>query len=250
MRHLLLGRGGVIRKMLAAQVESANVWQAQIPYNAVLVVGPIDGVDGTWTKAEIEHSNWLADALEEYGVKVTRFYPPNDNWEDIEIAAEGAMFFQYRGHGLEDGGFTLTSGYVAPRQISQLHLAAGAVAMVYACYAAGSTLDEEPVTSGVAVTRVEAYSAPFFRAGATAYYAAWRSNAFSAMVRDLFTGYTYLGAFLKYLVGSDRYTAMEVIDGKVYLIPHNYFGEYFYDYAFVGDGGGKLSRYAIYIPDV
>ncbi len=73
------------------------------PLKAVLLVGPIDGNTGTWTKEEIANMELAAKVLIDQGVEVHKFYPGMGTFAEIEAAAEGAHFLLYRGHGVYDG---------------------------------------------------------------------------------------------------------------------------------------------------
>ncbi len=177
---------------------------------AVLLVGPIDGDDGEHTKTTIEHMELTAEALESHGITVHRFYPGNSEWEDIEAAARGAHFFVYRGHGIYDGnlpspevgGLYLSSGYYSPDRIrDKIALAPGAIVMIYACFAAGtSSVPDDMYDIGIeeASRRVAQYSEPFFDVGAGGYYANWYSSAFPSFINNLFEGDTLGTAYENY----------------------------------------------------
>jgi hypothetical protein len=177
---------------------------------AVLLVGPIDGNDGSWTLQEIANMERAAAVLEAHGVIVYRFYPGTGTFADIEQAAKGAHFLLYRGHGVYDGnlphpnvgGFALSSGYYSPDRIRQsLHLASNAVVMLYGCFTAGSssaTGDEYDIGIMEASRRVAQYSDPFFDRGAAGYYANWFGNAFEQFLINLFAGQTLGQAYENY----------------------------------------------------
>lgn len=180
------------------------------PLKAVLLVGPIDGIDGSWTKAEIANMELAAQVLIKNGVEVHRFYPGSGTFEEIEEAAKGAHFLLYRGHGVYDGnipfpnvgGFSLSSGYYSPDRIkTNLHLATNAIVMLYGCFTAGSSSaegDEYDIGITEASRRVAQYSAPFFIAGAAGYYANWYGNAFQSFLTNLFAGQTLGSAYENY----------------------------------------------------
>lgn len=167
---------------------------------AVLLVGPIDGDTGAWTMQEIEHMEIAAAELESFGVSVHRFYTPNNDWDQIKDAADGAHFLLYRGHGVywspmptpTVGGFCLSENFVSSEDIRRdLHLAPNAIAMLYGCFTAGSSgNDTQSVTSAEAQRRVAEYSDPFFDIGAAGYYANWFGDAFQMFVHSLFQGNT------------------------------------------------------------
>lgn len=180
------------------------------PLKAVLLVGPIDGNDGWWTKNEIANMELAANVLIDQGVEVHKFYPGEGTFAEIEAAAEGAHFLLYRGHGVYDGnipyptvgGFSLSSGYYSPERIrTNLHLAPNAIVMLYGCFTAGSSsAPKDDVDIGIdeAKRRVAQYSAPFFQIGAAGYYANWYGNAFEDFLNNLFAGQTLGSAYENY----------------------------------------------------
>ncbi len=180
------------------------------PLKAVLLVGPIDGNEGSWTLGEIANMELAAAVLEANGVTVHRFYPGDSNVAQIESAAEGAHFLLYRGHGVyysdlpspNVGGFYLSSGFYSSDQIrSNLHLAPNAIVMLYGCFTAGSSStigDEYDIGITEASRRVAQYSDPFFDVGAAGYYANWFGNAFAQFLTYLFSGQTLGEAYESY----------------------------------------------------
>ncbi len=180
------------------------------PLKAVLLVGPIDGNTGDWTKEEIANMDLAANVLSRNGVEVHKFYPGTGTFAEIEAAAEGAHFLLYRGHGVYDGnipnptvgGFYLSSGfYLSDRIQTNLHLAPNAIVMLYGCFTAGSSSaegDKYDIGITEASRRVAQYSAPFFIAGAAGYYANWFGNAFEAFLNNLFAGQTLGKAYENY----------------------------------------------------
>jgi hypothetical protein len=167
---------------------------------AVLVVGPIDGDFGSWTTQEKVNMDLAAAELEAKGVAVHKFYTPDNDWDQIKAAAEGAHFFFYRGHGVywtslpqpTVGGLALKDRFVSPDDIRHdVNLAPNAIVMLYGCFTAGSSsIDEGSIGSEEARRRVIEYSAPFFDTGAAGYYANWYGDAFQRFVRYLFQGMT------------------------------------------------------------
>lgn len=219
---------------------------------AVLVVGPIDGADGSWTKTEVANMQLAENELKAYGINVKAYYPPNDNWAAIKADALGAQFFYYRGHGVSDsndpknvGGLWLTSGYVSPDDIRGMRLAKGAVVMMYGCYMAGSSSEDVNLESAEARRRIAQYSEPFITAGASSYYANWFGNAFQAFTRYLFQGKTLLGAYQAYFdydanqaekTTHPAFPALTLIADKDYWDGGNK-----YDNAFVGNPNVTLT---------
>jgi hypothetical protein len=178
------------------------------PLKAVLLVGPIDGDDGSWTISEKQNMDLAAAELEANGVTVHKFYTPNNDWEQIKAAAERAHFLFYRGHGVywsspphpTVGGFSLKNRFVSSDDIrTDLHLAPNAIVMLYGCFTAGSSsIDGGPISSEEAQRRVAQYSDPFFDVGAAGYYANWIGSAFKMFVRYLFQGMTLGEAYESY----------------------------------------------------
>jgi hypothetical protein len=180
---------------------------------AVLLVGPIDGDNGDWTMREKQSMELAAIELEANGVEVHRFYTPNNDWEQIKVAAEDAHFLFYRGHGVywssmphpEVGGFALSSRFVSSDDIRQdLRLAPNAIVMLYGCFTAGSSsIDVDSISSQEAQRRVAQYSEPFLDVGVAGYYADWFGDAFQMFVRYLFRGMTLGEAYEAYFDYND-----------------------------------------------
>jgi hypothetical protein len=217
------------------------------PLKAVLLVGPIDGDDGSWTTQEQENMERAAEELEANGVTVYRFYTPDNDWSQIKAAAEGAHFLLYRGHGVywsamptpTVGGFALKNRFVSSDDIrNDLHLAPNAIVMLYGCFTAGSSSnDGGPITSQEAQRRVAQYSDPFFDVGAAGYYADWFGSAFQMYVRYLFQGMT-LGeayeAFFDFNSSTvERYTHPDHAGMAMWLDKDNW-GHLQYNNAFAG----------------
>ena len=115
-----------------AAIEPSPYTLALPPLKAVLLVGPIDGDYGSWTTQEKKNMDLAAAELTANGVTVYKFYTPNNDWEQIKAAAEGAHFLFYRGHGVywspmpspTVGGFHLKDLFVSSDDIrNDLHLA-------------------------------------------------------------------------------------------------------------------------------
>lgn len=184
--------------------------QPDTALKAVLIAGSLDGdMNSKNEKGLIDSLELAAAVLEANGVTVHRFYTPNDDWEDIRAAAQGAHFLLYRGHGVYDGtlpvpkwvgGFGLTGGVVRPEQIrDELRLAPNAIVMLYGCFTAGSAgNDTSPIDLNEAIRRVSMYSDPFFDLGAGGYYANWFGDAFAEYLKSLFQGSTLGQAYQGY----------------------------------------------------
>jgi hypothetical protein len=169
-----------------------------IDLKAVAIVGPIDGDTGVWTRNEIDNMEQAVRFLESHGVIAHRFYTPDNDWEAITEAAEGAHFLLYRGHGAswnsasDVGGFVLKSGLVTPEEIvADLDLAPNAIVMLYACFSTGTAGDDgHDIGLAEAQRRVAQYAAPFLELGAAGYYANWFGDAFVHFLGSMFEGAT------------------------------------------------------------
>jgi len=175
---------------------------------AVLLGAPIDGDTGSWTRSEIDNLKKAAAVLRANNVQVFEFYTPQNNWEQIKQAASGAHFLLYRGHGVYDGsrpprwvgGFALKSGFFSSDQLkTDLHLAPGAIVMLYGCFTAGNSgFDMGQIDEREAKRRVAMYSLPFMQMGASGYYANWFGDAFASFIAALFDGKTLGESYKSY----------------------------------------------------
>ncbi len=213
---------------------------------AVLIVGPIDGDTGTWTRQEIANMELAATVLQAQGVAVQRFYTPNNDWNAIVAASHGAHFLLYRGHGVawnnvpDVGGFSLKDRMISPEEIARdLALAPNAIVMLYACYAAGGgSSDTSDIGIVEARRRVEQYAAPFLARGAAGYYANWVGDAFEKFLGYLFAGRTLGGAYEAYPDFNAATVSRSVHplypDLAMWLDKDDWAGYWQYDNAFVG----------------
>jgi hypothetical protein len=186
--------------LLAFDSEPSSIVRDLPPLKAVLIVGPIDGDSGSWTDLEKRNMDRAAAELEVNDVQVYKFYTPNNDWEQIKAAADGAHFLLYRGHGVywspmpapDVGGFALKQKFVSSEDIrDDLHLAQNAIVMLYGCFTAGSSgSDSGSIRSVEAQRRVAQYADPFLEIGAAGYYADWYGDAFQMFARYLFQGMT------------------------------------------------------------
>ena len=85
-----------------------------IPLEAVLVVGNTE----SGTASSIKKMNEVALIFENQGIKVTKFYNRNTNWEAIKMAAKTASFFVYSGHGSAMGINGNTGGLCLNKMIT------------------------------------------------------------------------------------------------------------------------------------
>lgn len=144
---------------------------------AIIIVGP---VDKEWDKNSIEKQKKNAKYLRDLGVKVFEFYPPNDKWESIVEASEGAHILIYSGHGSNQGinynigGLCLTKNiYHAQDILDEFKLHKNALILFNSvCGAAGSSADDNgDIGKNEAIKRVSEYAYPFYKLNAGAYYA-------------------------------------------------------------------------------
>lgn len=144
---------------------------------AIIIVGP---VDPKWDKDVIKDKKNIATYLRSIGVKVFEFYPPNDKWENIVKASEGAHILIYNGHGSNQGinddigGLCLTHGiYSAQDILDNFKLHKNAIILFDAvCSAAGTSADDNgDIGKGEAIKRVGEYAYPFIKLNAGAFYA-------------------------------------------------------------------------------
>ena len=228
--------------------------QSLPPLKAVLLVGPIDGDNGIWTAREKNNMELAAVELETNGVTVYRFYAPDNDWEQIKAAANGAHFLLYRGHGVywspmpspTVGGFALSGRFVSPDQIrNELRLAPNAIVMLYGCFTAGSSsIDGGSISSAEAQRRVLQYSAPFMDIQAAGYYANWFGDAFQMYVRYLFRGMTLGDAYQAYFdfnpASVERYSYPAHTGSVLWLDKDTWGGQTQYNNAFAGQADKTL----------
>lgn len=147
----------------------------ETPLEAVLVVGNTE--DGT--ASSIKDMNKLALIFQKNGIKITKFYNRNTNWEAIKMAAKTSSFFVYSGHGSNMGIYGNTGGLCLNKMIStkqilkELQLKKNAIVLFKSvCGGAGSSAsDSKDIGIEEATTRVTDYAQPFFTIGAGCYYA-------------------------------------------------------------------------------
>ena len=233
------------------------------PLEAVLLVGPIDGDDGSWTTQEKQNMDLAAAELEANAVTVYKFYTPNNDWEQIKAVAEEAHFLFYRGHGVywsplphpTVGGFALKNRFVSSDDIrNDLHLAPDAIVMLYGCFTAGSSgIEDDIIDSAEAQRRVAQYSDPFFDIGAAGYYTNWYGNAFQMFVRYLFQGMTLGETYESYFdfnsATVERYIHPDHPDKAMWLDKDFWGGKTQYNNAFVGLPDLTLADLFVDFPD-
>jgi hypothetical protein len=217
---------------------------------AVIIVGPIDGDTGSHTLNEIANAERTAAILQANGATVHRFYTPDNDWEEIKAAAQGAHFFLYRGHGHYLFPLSLKDSDIPAFRISELQLWPGAVTMFYSCYSAGSSKDDtEQISSEEALRRVVAYSQPFMDIGVAMYYASWYYNAWDWHVTLLLDGQVAGKAYQNdpyYNMATLETYEHPTIDEYVVWLGKQYTGDMWrYNHAFLGNPDG-LAQWEMY----
>ncbi len=172
-----------------------------IQLKALLVVGHQE--DGT--KDAVNSMNKIADLFEKNGVAVYKFYDYDARWDEIIKVSGECNFFVYSGHGStmgengNVGGICVTSMISTAGLISSLRLKNNAIVLFKSvCNGAGSSAgDDGDIGIGEARKRVYHYAYPFFKIGASAYYANNYSDGILDFLTDFFEGMTLKQAFLK-----------------------------------------------------
>jgi hypothetical protein len=190
---------------------------------AVIVVGPVDPPGNYYTNSYIAEAEVVAQLLTGAGYEVSRLYHPRATWERVREASRDADIFVYYGHGNGYGWYGFTDNgsvnglclsdpqnpdraLAGPgaaggngEELKALELAPGAlVALLHACYAAGSTqYDRQAVNADTAGRRVQEYAQAFFQAGAGKYFASSYVGAAPAYFRNVLSGKSPRQAFLE-----------------------------------------------------
>jgi hypothetical protein len=159
---------------------------------AVLVVGNTEES----TKSAIKQMDGLAIIFTNNGVKVTKFYDKNTNWEDIKAAAKTASFFVYAGHGSNlginyaTGGLCLKEFIYTKQILEEFKLKKNALVLFKSvCGGAGSSAaDDKDIGIEEATQRVIDYSYPFFSIGASCYYADNFDGGVDLFMKEFFKG--------------------------------------------------------------
>ncbi len=110
----LFGFAAIPQTISLAKFNDSSKGNNVLPLEAVLVVGNIEDI----TKPAIKEMNSLALLFMKNGIKVTKFYDKNTNWESIKVAAKTASFFVYSGHGSTLGINGATGGLCLKKFIS------------------------------------------------------------------------------------------------------------------------------------
>jgi len=162
------------------------------PLEAILIVGNTEESTGL----SIKKMNQVALIFENQGIKVTKFYNRNTNWETIKTAAKTASFFVYSGHGSTMGVNGNTGGLCLNKMISteqilkELQLKKNAIVLFKSvCGGAGSSaVDSKDIGIEEATTRVTDYAQPFFTIGAACYYADNYDNGIDLFLKEFLSG--------------------------------------------------------------
>lgn len=160
--------------------------------NAVLIVGPLE--DGT--SSAIKSMNKIANYLESEGVIVEKFYSKSADWNKIKRSAKNAHFFIYSGHGSTlgikggSGGLCLSNTISTQTMLNELKFKKNAIVIFKSvCRGAGSSAgDDRDIGIKEATKRVSDYSTPFFKMGASAYYANNLGKGCLSFLQKLFAG--------------------------------------------------------------
>ena len=181
------------------------------PLKAILIVGPLEDI----TDSSIESMDKIAGLLKSKGVKVHRFYNTNADWDKIKAASKGANFFIYSGHGStlgeggKSGGLCLQSMVSSNRIVEELELHSNAIVIFKSvCRGAGSSADDSgDIGIGEATIRVSDYATPFFKIGASCYYANNLGDGCLTFLSDFFSGKTIKECFE---LSAKRWTKIEL----------------------------------------
>ena len=175
---------------------------------AVLMVGPVVSDNDATTLGYVEDLKFAGEVLEANNVEVISFFTPDNDWERIKAACEGANFLLYKGHGVYDGseppvwvgGFCLKGSFPSSSDIAtDLKLAPNAIILISGCFTAGNAgYDIGKINLAEAKRRIDMYSKPFVDIKAGCYYANWYSSAFHDFLEKLFNDRTLGDAYRSY----------------------------------------------------
>ena len=167
---------------------------------AILIVGHQE--DGTGNA--MKNMDKIADVFLENGVSVHKFYDDKANWEKIIETAKECSFFVYSGHGShmgEDGnvgGICINSMVSSSELMNKLSLKENALVIFKSvCNGAGSSAgDDNDIGITEAKKRVTYYAYPFFKIGASAYYANNFGDGVYNFLIDFLSGVTLEQSYL------------------------------------------------------
>lgn len=175
--------------------------KSSVSLKAVLVVGPQEEGTGDAIRSMDE----IADYLTTKGISVQRFYDTRSEWNKIIASAQGANIFIYSGHGSNMGvkgrvgGLCLTTMIASEKIVSDLKLHKNALVVFKSvCNGAGSSAsDNGDIGVEEAVKRVSDYSTPFFKIGASCYYANNMGNGCLNFFKNFLAGKTIKECFIE-----------------------------------------------------
>ena len=158
---------------------------------AVIIVGDIQDR----TNSAIQDMQVIHSFFKDKNVAVKTFYYPETNWDDIVKGSKDVNFLIYEGHGIEwsngkYGGLSLNKSISSEDIIRDLSLSRNALILFKSvCGGAGSSAsDNGDIGGGKALDRVSNYALPFFKIGASAYYANNYTGGLISFLNDFFEG--------------------------------------------------------------
>jgi len=169
------------------------------PLKAILIVGPLEDI----TASSIDYMDEIGEFLQSKGVEVHRFYNTKADWDKIKAASKGANFFIYSGHGStlgeggKSGGLCLQSMVSSKKIVEELQLHSNAMVIFKSvCRGAGSSADDSgDIGIKEATIRVSDYATPFFKTGASCYYANNLGDGCLTFLSEFFSGKTMKACF-------------------------------------------------------
>lgn len=207
-----------------------------VKLKAILVVGPLEDL----TASSIKDMNEIAALLTKNKILVYKFYDKSANWEEIVKVAKDCSFFIYSGHGSKlgengtAGGLCIQSMVSSAQLIDKLKLKPNALVIFKSvCNGAGSSAtDDDDIGIMEAKNRVSSYANPFFKIGASAYYANNYGDGALNFLTDFLAGVPLKKAYLNSALDFDTVEfdeALPMDKNKTYSIASN-------------DGGGFSTR--------
>lgn len=168
---------------------------------AVLIVGHLEDR----TQEAVDEMDKIASLLKQYGIQVYKFYDKKAIWENIVKVSNECNFFIYSGHGsimgenANAGGICITSMISTAQLIRELRLKKNALVIFKSvCNGAGSSAsDNKDIGVDEAKKRVTHYAYPFFKVGASAYYANNWNNGGYNFLQGFLNGTSLKQAFIK-----------------------------------------------------